>query len=376
MATATPGQTRHFCLYNARSSEGVTLDADNPAVVTIAVYETDETTEVVAPVATTLSGTSDYCTDTPITLPTATGDYLIRALIDYDGLETEQFEPLTVRRAAAGGTTLKQLRRRLMRRLKDGLTLTATAATDGQTFTDVNNLFLGNDKYAGRTAYACDGANAGTQRAVVSNSYESSTLTFRPSFPSAFLVGDEIDLLSERGMGWRADEYHGAINDAIADAAPMGGTPYSAVLDDAFAYGERLTIPDEFETIDAVEYEDAQGFWLPVAPASSAFASGWWAAVDSAELSIGGALANLANGRSIRLVGTATPRPLESDDDATGVNAEWLEARALEYLLSSGLRNDPERGGLLNLAQQKAARMKRQAVPIRRGDAMWVRATR
>ncbi len=379
MATAIPGESRRFCLSDATSATGQVLDAGHPAVVTIAVVGTDYVTVAVAPVATTLSGTSDYCTATPITVP-AGGDYWLDASITYDGLTSHVYEELTVRSPIVGGTTRLALRRRLGYRLGDIIVATGTGAGTASQFYDAVTLRRADNAYRSWEAYVAVAAvagNVGETRTVQGSSQSTGSITVQPPLTAgSFAVGDEVELHGSAGVGWTVAEKHAAIDEAIAQAATMGGV--EAVADAAGLFDRDaplLGVPSQLRFVHHIEWLDTDGQGRTIPYAKARGKPGWWANRANGQIEVIGGDRESADGRTLRFWGHGDHVALAADTDATLVNPTWIIAAAVYYLaLGYGQNRDPDKmRSLIADARQEMSIWRRAATRVRPANSVAVR---
>ena len=234
--------------------------------------------------------------------------------------------------------TRKDLRREVLSRFGDLVVATATEAGTTTTFTDANTLFGESSTYAGRTAYVSGGtaANLGATRRVIGYNGTTQTLTFQTALPAAVAEGDEIELTNAYGVGVTHAGVHRSLNWALS--ASREYALERAVEDVATAFdgltARTVTLPADWVAIEAVHYQHpTSSEWKPVKHARTLGRDGW--AVDHANrtLVINGPWAAKLDGYDLRLSGYTTPAALDSDDDTTTLDIEWVTNKATGHLM-------------------------------------------
>jgi hypothetical protein len=270
--------------------------------------------------------------------------------------------------------TLRDLRRDISDRLGDLLIITATADGSDSTFTDQSNLI--GENYAGRQLYIADAeddANVGLTRFVDSFTLTSRTITFSPALPGEIHEGDEAELHNTRGVGWRVEEKHRAINRAIRSSGAM--VPKVVQLTTAFSQTtETITIPSQLKLVNQVEWEDTDGYWRSVTRAAGWGRGGWWI-LPGGTLSVTGSFAWDMDGYPVRLSGYGDPDELVDDAAETEVDAEYVIAQTTVELLKAQLvRNPtPERERMFVDAREEARALRPKAIPRLAPNAIRVR---
>ena len=272
-----------------------------------------------------------------------------------------------------GGPTRAELRRRLAQALGDYRSLEATGAGTTTTFVDALNVSTATEDLSGCQFVVVSGANAGHVARVQGTSGATNTLTFTPAAPSAFAVGDRLDVVMRRGRGWEVREYHQAIDDAIDDAFPtsMAELMTSGQIFDEAA-GE-IFVPSEMYEVFGVEWQDAQGEWHPVPKAQRTAGWGWKLDASRGAIVITDMPKFLADEMPTRVFGYGRHPRLTSDGQRTAVNSEWLVARAAYYLARGGVDRDSARASLILLFEREAMTLRPRLRTLRKGATSRVR---
>lgn len=246
--------------------------------------------------------------------------------------------------------TLAEIRRLGAQQIGDHRLLKATAVGSLNSFTDVRHLTEEDNSYAGCDIVFTSGTNQGENRYVTSSQLAGSTLNFQPNLLTIPQIGDLAELFNYRGMGLAVDEWDSFANSAIlyaqedAEVRVQGVLGSFAVTDawtwtDAY-YPQSLVIPAKFKKATSIYYTKDGLTYYPERghPAKH---EGWWIDATNRRVVIEGGLPAEMDGGVVYLVGFGPPETLNSDDDGTEINPEWLLAKvkALAYarLVSKGL---------------------------------------
>lgn len=272
-----------------------------------------------------------------------------------------------------GGPTRAELRRRIAQALGDYRSLEATAAGTTTTFFDSLNISTATEDLAGCQFVVVTGPNAGHVARIQSSNGSTNALTFTPSAPAAFTVGDRLDVVMRRGRGWEVREYHQAINDAIDDAFPTSMAELSASGQIFAKEGNELTIPAEMYEVYAVEWQDRDGYWHAVPKAQRTSGWGWKVSPIEGSIAITDMPGYIADKMPIRIFGYGRHQRLTSDGQRTSVNPEWLTARSCYHLVRGGVDRDPNRASLILLFEREAMTMRSRLRTMRKGATARVR---
>jgi hypothetical protein len=238
--------------------------------------------------------------------------------------------------AATTGTTRKTLRRDILGDLGDVRILTATDDGSDTTFIDTENLFGEVDAYKGREFLLTGGteANLGEIRYVTGSSASQMAIGFGVSLPADTAEGDEGELINTRGIGFRFRDVHEAINRAIRTVAGDALVPTS-VTSATYARGDGIALPDEFATVEYVQWLDPSDdtIWRTVPKAPRLNGAGWAVDRSTRTVVIGGSWSTTLDGQTVQVWGLAEPAELDSDTDATTINPEYVKVQAEAYLM-------------------------------------------
>jgi hypothetical protein len=240
----------------------------------------------------------------------------------------------------SGGVTRATLRRGIGRLMGDVIVATTTADGTTTTALDTVNLNYENAGLTGRMLYvyaATNTANEGLIRRVTGNTKATGTVTFTPALPAVTKAGDVVELFAKRGVGPGPLEIHEAINRAIQAARDNHVSPALSAESTLDYLNPNVTIPSTWTFFAGAEWKDYEDIWRPVPRAD----------LELDKVSRTVRFANrarwLADQRSVRLRGYLPPAALDSDDDGTSVDAEWImnQSAADLWMASSDQQNDP-----------------------------------
>jgi hypothetical protein len=276
--------------------------------------------------------------------------------------------------------TRKDLRRSIADRFGDLVILTATGVGSGggsmTTFTDSLHINTGVENLNGRELMFTGGTanNIGTVHRVTSTSDSASTITFTPAAPANVALGDEAEVVNERGIGFTFADYHRAINRAITDAFPAAVVMLRSEISGAFdADTPEIDVPAEMSEVYAVEWGDDDGFWHPLRKATSTNGYGWMVDPAAGQLRLLGAPAMQADTGTLRVLGYGRQAELTSDDDTCALNPEWIVAQACYHLALGGRDKDHEYGSLALVYQKEALQLRARLRTFRRSASERVR---
>lgn len=257
------------------------------------------------------------------------------------------------------GITRRELRRRILHELGDVIVVTATANGSNVTMIDQSRLTGEPNAYRGQQCLiVSEGLNNGEERYVTGSDRSSRSITFDYPLPADTEIGDEAELCNFRGMGYRFDGVHRAIEYAVESAST---TATEAVAMDVAASFDRvpgtITIPDDWVSINGVQWRDDDDQpWQNMTASSRTQGSGW--SVDRANrtISVGSERGYRIDEKSTRIYGFRRAMVPETDSDIVGVNAEWLVAEAVAHLSKAAYRRTPtrEREQMMAIDQQQA----------------------
>lgn len=236
-------------------------------------------------------------------------------------------EPTT----ATTGITRAELRRMVGQQTGDLLLATATATGSTSQVISTTAFTREAGAYQGRQALFTGGtpANLGLTRVVQGSDPTTRSITLADPLPAIVQAGDTLELYNQRGMGWRVEDIHEAINNAIRMAGDLHAT-IPLTVDGAGVFSRNapeIAIPDTFTHFEGIDYVDLWGARQTLKPALYR--------VDRFTRTVevlGRALAAM-HGRTYRLRGHMRPPVLTSDADRTPIPSDWLVTEAVALLL-------------------------------------------
>lgn len=256
-----------------------------------------------------------------------------------NSIEAEGYGPIITYPEPANGRSLRELRIMVARQLGDYRHVTAS---DGSlnTVTDVFNLVDNTDRFRGAEMVCTSGplANVGKKVKVVSSSFETYTVTFIPDLPVAVSAGDEFDLFTFGRTPTTIQDYDGAINDAIRAADPANQPKVMVDLVDPFVRLDGgIAVPDTLTRIYRVAFRGEDGLYTDIPPGRYAGSEGWY--IDRAQrmLVFGPGYAAWLDGKLLRVYGYTRALPLDTDEQRTDTDAEWIVDSAVASLLTRAL---------------------------------------
>jgi hypothetical protein len=239
-------------------------------------------------------------------------------------------------------TTRRKLVLDIMKGVGDLRVLTATRDGTDVQFYDDANLSGEPGAYTGREALFVAGtlANVGALRYVTGSADRG--IGFGVALPVATAEGDECWMANTRGVGFRFQDVHDAINRAINIAREHGPVPTS-IDSSVYATGDGIAVPPSFVSVENVLWQDPndETVWRSVAKAKRAGGKGWWVDRATRTVQIGGGPAITINGQTVNVWGLAEPAELYDDDDTTTISADWLVTQAQEIMLEGRFFRNP-----------------------------------
>ncbi len=267
-------------------------------------------------------------------------------------------------------TSRRKLRRDVLRGLGDLRVLTATSTGTDVDFRDSVNLTGEPGIYRGREVIFVQGtsANVGEIRYVTGSSQTLNAIGFGDALPAATATGDVAEMVNTRGTGFHIQEIHDAINQAIRNIGDRALVPMP-VEHLSYTAGDELAIPDEFLTIEDVQWldENDEDVWHSIRRSPRVTAGGWSVNKGSRTISLAGSAPSLVDGRTVRVWGLAEPEELFADGDETTIDPEYLTMQARANLaLERFMRNPtPETERISFLFEQRAGILRAKAVTRR-----------
>lgn len=241
-----------------------------------------------------------------------------------------------VRRIASNAHSLMNIRRRVLARFGDLVTMRATRDGTTSTFIDHDSVVGEPGRFAAREAYFATGPNAGQIRYVESSSRDQSMLVFSRELPFITRMGDEIDVTNAYGAGSTFRAVNDAISYAIAISRDHALVPTAIEYPDRFdaMNYQELPVPYDIVGVDRVFSRRAPNEpWREVKRATEQGGDGWSLNRSDHTVILGGLAAHTAHDGYIKVQGYTLPAPLELDTDTTTIDIEWLVDAAASHLL-------------------------------------------
>lgn len=264
----------------------------------------------------------------------------------------------------SGGTTLRDLRRRVMAKFGDLVTCRATRNGSVTEFIDEDNLVGEPSRYAGREILFVTGMNAGQKRYIQGSSRNDMSVILQRPLPYPTAEGDEADITNAFGVGITFQAVDHAIREAVETARVRGRVPVSYTVKEWD--GETpIPIPADAVGVNDVYGVDSHGTQRHIRRGGGRM-NGWHVDRASRTISINGFEGSQAKGYDITVMAMALPNLLVDDDDVTMIDAEWLVTHAcsqlaLDTLLSRQASGDWGSKGML--WKQDAERMATRLTP-------------
>lgn len=258
------------------------------------------------------------------------------------------------------------------------LVCTATSNGLSTTFIDAINLNYELSILRNRIGVFSGGTalNLGRLIRIESNTKASQSITFTPSVPATTAVGDELELWNQRDEGSSPTVIDDLINDVLADVYEGSPVP---VVSDSFTFDATSPIisVDDLEQNSVVTGDTWDGItgleWRYVTTDADLIYG--WSKVDVADMEVDrtnrtiticGRHQYLCDTQSVRVRGATLDSSLDTDDETTLLNAEFLAhqvaALALGYRMEKAYdRKDVDitRAGLQARAEQLRPRTRR-----------------
>lgn len=277
--------------------------------------------------------------------PSQAGQWTLHVLYDSGGVFREFLESYNVSDSATttvvtpavistSGTTRQTIRRTIADILQDLIVVEATADSDAGVIIDEENLVDSDRSYINSYVRATGGtvSNLGAVRKVLTSTQAQGMITLLSDLPADVTEGDEFELVNLRGIGFRFQEYHRSINDAIRILregeflVPMIETLAANFDEDT----PTITVPTDMAYVHRVQYkvtnlEPDEWFDIPRARIKDAYGSGWTPVGQTGVIAIQGSWwRNDADGNAVRVWGASRPADLDDDDDVFPGPTEFI----------------------------------------------------
>lgn len=260
-----------------------------------------------------------------------------------------------------GGTTLRELRRSVMSRFGDIVSLTATQDSDTYSIIDEDNIVGEPGRYAGREILFATGMNAGQRRYVNGSSRDTASVRFGRPLPYPVAIGDEADMTNAHSIGLSYQAIEAAINWAINTSRSRALVPITYRVEEWD--GTAIPIPVEAVGVNDVYAIDAHGEQRHIRRSNSR-PNGWFIDKPTRTIVVNGHERDGAKGMTIVVNAYSLPSMLVDDDDVTHIDFEWLVDTAtahlcLDTLLSRQASGDWGSKGMLyqQRADQRVTRL-------------------
>lgn len=252
--------------------------------------------------------------------------------------------------------TRKQLRQRIATILDDITEVTATANGTTTTIIDTFNVNTGAESYDGCEILFTSGSNDGKVSRVTGTAPTTGTLTFAPARTST-AADDTAELYNRRGRGFRVQDYHRAINQAIEEYQGIALLPTIETIGTAFdADTGTIAVPASLLEVYRVEYQDRDQLWNEIRRARPNGGFGWTAEPEDAVIRIEGDPAWEADGYTVRLHGYERHAALSTDASVITMDSTVIVYTAAAQLCLAGVGRDPRFASLaITLEQKKMA---------------------
>ena len=261
--------------------------------------------------------------------------------------------------------TLEQLRGRTARLLDDYVGITATGNGTTTTFVDTFNVNTGTESFDGCEIRFTSGANDGLTSRITTTTASTGTLTFTPSRTST-ATSDTAELFNRRNRGFRVQDYHNAINDAIEQYQGIAMTPVVETIATAFDVDSpTVAIPSTTLEVYLVEYLDDDSVYQEIPRATPRGGNGWTAEPANAVLRIEGPSADAADGQTIRLHGFKRQTALSVDTSVTAFDSTVLVYTAATQLCLSGISRDPKYAQMAVILERRLAEARNRIRMVR-----------
>jgi len=264
------------------------------------------------------------------------------------------------------GISKRDLRRRILHMLGDLTIVVATDNGSDVTLIDRRRLIGEAGAYRGmQCMIVTPGLNYTAERYVTGSSRDNRSISFDHPLPIATVVGDEAELINFRGMGYHFDMVNRSIEYAVEAAADAAVEAVMLTNLDTYERYGTIAIPDDWISIGAVQWRDADDQpWQNLTYSSRALGSGWSIDRSNRTIVIGGERSHRINDRSTQIHGFRRPEIPVNDDDLVGINADWLTAQCVAELSMAAYRRNPtqERQQVMAMDYQHAGILRSRVI--------------
>jgi hypothetical protein len=251
--------------------------------------------------------------------------------------------------------TRKQLRQRVASLFDDLTELVATGNGTTLTFVDTFNVNTGSESFDGCEIHFTSGSNLDLNSRVTATTAASGTLTFTPARTST-ATSDTAELYNRRNRGFRVQDYHRAINQAIEEYQGIAMIPVIESIAAAYdAETQTFAIPSTTLEVHTVEYQDSDDLWQRIRPARPRGGFGWTFEAPSSVIRIEGDPAWEADGYSLRIHGYKRQDALTADTSVVPFDSTALVYTAAANLCLSKVGADSRYASMAVSFRQSAA---------------------
>lgn len=224
--------------------------------------------------------------------------------------------------------TRKTIRRTVIFDLGDMIICEATADGSDVFFYDTKNLTAPANGYIARQVLftgPADSPNLGEQRYISQSSAANRGIAWGVALPAETQLGDECELLDERGVRFKFQQVHQAINNSIRSVARQALFPVAPITVD-FTYGTAIEIPENWISVEWVRRLDVcDENAMRVVPISRRpYGNGWWVDSSSRQIWITGEEGRCHTGASIKIWGLGSHAEVFDDLDPIYLDEQWL----------------------------------------------------
>lgn len=239
-------------------------------------------------------------------------------------------------------TSLETLIKRIAFRLGDLVIVAASEASDNpNTFVDAINIPTGNESLIRRQMVITSGDYQGQVLIITTFDADSHTISYVPVTAGNIVAGTTANIINKRGMGYTYEEYKFAVQQSQEDAYPIARVPVAGTVSVFDSDIGVLTIPDNIDEVYEVQWQDENGFWIPIEGASFSGYSGWQVNKYDNTITINDyALRDVISGYNVRVLGEGREAPLVNYDDVTRLHPDYLVAQSCYHLALMGMDRD------------------------------------
>lgn len=276
------------------------------------------------------------------------------------------------------GASRKDLRRASGITAGEVLVLTATDAGSTSAFIDVTHLIDREENapsLVNRIGYFSGGTadNLGHEVRITGFNKATKALTFEPGVPVTTQPGDQMELWSNWQRFGGIEAIHALIREGIRAVETFTGPQVYGSAQSFSWSAPEIAIPSTWCEFGGADRRDRYGLWKAIPPAQLNVRKGL------RTVEVRGKGRDLARSSSIRLWGYEPAPFLETDDDETDVDAEWLiktVASAMRLGLSWRSSDRPAEERLADFWDSKATDLRRKLGFSRPGMGMSLPFTR